>query len=200
MRRNTAGFTIGAHNVGNPSYLYLTPLIMVDGQVPMVGSNKEAPEIARSAIAASLKARPDVAIGLTWKEAGSSPTNPRDLSVAVSGRSSRGSGRPILIGVVVYENDLRTEVPTGENAGTTYIGHNVVRSLAFKAVTPPTGRPEVMTMPVTLEPGWVAANCGVAVFAQDETTGRVLQVNSLPWASRAENPPATAPATETDER
>lgn len=182
-----------AHKVGKPDYLYLTPLVMVDGRTPMVGSNAEARSVARQAIARSLREPAEVAIRVVWEEPESaSKADPlkRVARVEVSARSRRSADRKLLIGLTTWEDGLATDVPSGENKGTKYVGRFVARRLEVKPATLRRGQPTKESFPINLEADWKPANCGVAAYVQDETTGFILQAASLKWPA----PPAAVPA------
>jgi hypothetical protein len=160
-----------------PNELYFTPMLMVDGKYPMLGSNKAE---ARTALDKALKDRPGVTLELSLKD---DPGDPRrkTLTATLSDPSLPLLGREVLVGVATYEDPVTTKVPSGENAGQTLVEHYAVRKLVVEATTPERGQPVSLTFPVALEKGWDAAKCGLAVFVQDEHSGRIHQAGSIRW-------------------
>ena len=170
------------HKLDNPSYLYLTPLVIVDGQTPMVGSNAEAYQVATTAIRAGLAARPSATISLDLAPA--SGKGPRDLKVAVSapGPGSDLAGQKVYVEVVTVEDSLSTAVKSGELAGRTYRADSVARAYDSKPVLLDRGgKPETLTFPITLAPGLDPSRCRLVVIVQDEKNGRVYQAATAPW-------------------
>jgi hypothetical protein len=161
--------------------LYFTPMMMVDGRVPMLGSDRPK---ALAAIGQALKERPGVSLGLTLDRAEGRGTG-ASLSVDLSARSPGVVGRDLLVGVAVTEDPVTTKVSSGENAGKTLVEHHAVRSFAHKTVRLGKSGSKRLTFPI--EPGadWVAGRCRVAVFAQDRANGKVYQADSVAWSAPA---------------
>jgi hypothetical protein len=80
---------------------------------------------------------------------------------------------------------VTTRVEAGENAGKALVEHFAVRRFVAEPVTPARSGPRTLSVPVALEADWDARRCGLAVFLQDETTGRVSQAESMRWEARA---------------
>jgi hypothetical protein len=173
-----------AHKIGKQDYLYFTPMMMVDGRYPLLGSGGEAPGKARDAIEKALREPPEVTIELSLAEGGT--PRRKALRVALRPRSTRSAGREVLVAVATYEDGLRTKVEAGELKGRTYHGHYTVRKLAVEPMTPGRAKPAERVFPVELGEGWDAAKCGLVVFAQDESTGRILQAERLRWPSASD--------------
>jgi hypothetical protein len=179
-----------AHKLGKPDYLYFTPLIMVDGRHPLLGSGSEAPGKAKGAVDRSLREPAEVSIELAWSPGGG-PLR-KELKVAVRSRQARSAGREVLVGVATYEDGLTTKVGAGELKGRTYAGHNTVRKLQVEPMKPGRAKLAERAFPIELESGWDAARCGVVAFAQDEATGRILQVERLSWQAAEEGADSAA--------
>ena len=153
--------------------LYFTPMMMVDGRSPMLGSNR--PE-ALKAIKRSLAEKPGTSIKL-----GLSGTGPdRALKVTVTPIAPEVAGRSVMVGMALTEGPITTRVPSGENAGSALVEPFVVRSFAFQRAKLESSGPGEFTFPVKLSGDSVEANTRVAVFVQDWDDGRVYQAESLP--------------------
>jgi hypothetical protein len=170
---------VKANGISKEDYLYFTPMMMVDGRYPLLGSGSEAPGKARAAIDRALREPPDVTLALELAD-GDGPRQ-KELTVTVRPRAARAAGREVLIGVATYEDGIDTKVEAGELKGKTYHGHYTVRRLEVKPATPTKAKPAELAFPIELGEGWDAARCGVVVFAQDEATGRILQAERRPW-------------------
>ena len=188
------------HKQNDPNYLYLTPLVIVDGKTPMVGSNKEAHQVATDAIRAGLSERPAATLNLTL--ALESGDGPRDLTVEVATTDPRSplAGREVLVEVVTVEDGLSTDVKSGELAGQTYRSNNVARAFVAKPVRlGRDGKPESLQFPIKLAKGLDPARCRLVALVQDEENGRVYQAGSVAWraatsAETVDASQATAPS------
>lgn len=158
--------------------LYFTPMMMVDGRYPMLGSNR--PEAATS-IRKALAEKPGVSLRMDLGRDGSE----RPLKVEAAAMAPRVAGRELMIGVAVTEGPVSTRVPSGENAGKTLVEHFAVRSFAYKAAKLDPSGSRTFTFPLKLGPGSVASNCRVAAFVQDWDEGMVYQAESIPWTTEA---------------
>jgi hypothetical protein len=160
-----------------PGYLYLTPLMMVNGRVPMVGSNGDAPARARTAIREALAKPPEVTIGATPAEDG------RRLVVEVAPRGAGLAGKRVLIEMITTEDGLENDVGDGELKGKRYRARHVARGYAVEPVQLPKARaaPARVEFPVERPAGSDPARLALIVLAQDEATGRVFQAVRLPW-------------------
>ena len=173
-------------NDTDPNYLYFTPMMMVDGRYPMLGSDQPK---ALSSLRKALGQRPGVSIDAALKPDASDPRS-ANLSVVVRSLSSASAGRPLLVGAAVREDPVSTKVASGENGGKTLVEHHAVRKFAYEKVTLGEGRSKTLTFPLTLGEGWEAGRCGVAVFVQNWDDGRVHQAESLPWPPPSRKPEA----------
>jgi hypothetical protein len=160
----------------DPNALYFTPMLMVDGRFPMLGSDRAK---ARRAIEQALAEQPGVALDLGLEEEGG-PRRKR-LRVTLSEPSLRFEGRRVLVGVATFEETVTTKVKAGENAGKTLVEHFAARRLAVEPATPSRAAPTRLSFPVELDPTWDAARFGLAVYVQDEATGYILQAASIRW-------------------
>lgn len=158
--------------------LYFTPMMMVDGRYPMLGSNR--PE-AISSIRKALAEKPGASLRLTTSGAGPD----RSLGVEVAALSPSIAGRDLMVGVSVTEGPVSTRVPSGENAGKTLVEHFVVRSFAFKKARLDPSKTSRFTFPLKLDAGAGAARCRISAFVQDWDEGTVHQADSIPWSPEA---------------
>jgi hypothetical protein len=161
--------------------LYFTPMMMVDGRYPLLGSDRPK---ALAAIARALKERPGVTLQTTWDGQGET----RSLTVEVASPSNGPVGREVLVGVAVVEDPVATDVPSGENAGKTLVEHHAVRSFAHRFVQVGRTGSKSLEFPLKLGNDWVAERCRVAVFVQDRANGKVYQADSLSWAQNGRVP------------
>ncbi len=168
------------HQLKNPSYLYLTPLLMIDGRTPMVGSDSGAPAKAREAIRRAIADRAEVTLELVQKPDAKDPRR-QTLDVAVAAAAPGMAGREVLVEVVTVEDGLTTKVGSGELAGETYVGRNVARAFTARTVRLPRRGSGSASVSVALEEGWEPAKCRLVALVQDETNGRVYQARMVPW-------------------
>jgi hypothetical protein len=117
----------GLNKNTKPDVLYLTPLMMVDGRFPLLGSGPESKAKLRAALDQALREKPQISLNLSLKDAGAEPDR-KALAVTVRALSSKVADRKMLIGVAIYEDLVSTKVGSGELAGKTYVNHNVVRN------------------------------------------------------------------------
>lgn len=155
--------------------LYFTPMLMVDGREPMLGSNRSA---AIKAINRSLAFKPAASIKLAFDGKGGE----RSLKVDVAFLSDELTDRQMLVGVSVTEGPIATRVPSGENEGKTLVEPNVVRSFTYKTAKFGASESKSFVFPVKLEAGANAARTRVSVFVQDYDNGKVHQAESILWA------------------
>ena len=185
-----------------PDVLYFTPLVMVDGRYPLLGSGPENKAKLRAALDRALREKPEVSLELALEDAGAGPGR-KTLKVSIRALTPRAAGRPMLVGVATFEDRVSTKVGAGELAGKTYVGRNVTRKLAVQPANLLRKGATTLSFPVELAEGWNPARSGLAAFAQDERSGRIYQAATLPWkapetiaprsAVRPEPTPSTPP-------
>lgn len=177
-----------ANKLKNPGVLYLTPLIVVDGSVPMVGSDhapsghKAMPK-AKEAVRRALAEKPGVRIELALE--GKPEDARRSLEVAVSALAPALRDREVLVEVVPFEDLVSTKVERGELKGKTYTGRNVARGFAMKPAKLARAGKTKLTFPVEFPKGADARKGGVAVVVQDDATGKVHQAATVRWEPKA---------------
>ena len=165
--------------------LYFTPLMMVDGRYPLLGSDRSK---AVAALGRARKEPPGVTLDLALAGEG----DRKSLNVKVAARSSEVAGRNLLVGVALTEDPVTTAVPSGENAGRTLVEHHVVRRFDQKFTRVERSGSETLTFPVELPPGADPSKVRVSAFVQDRRDGRVYQADSVPWASARTPGPSAA--------
>ena len=161
--------------------LYFTPMMMIDGRYPMLGSNRTE---ATSAIRKALAEKPGASLRMALSGTGAE----RSLKVDVAPLVPSISGRELMVGVTVTEGPVSTRVPSGENAGKTLVEHFAVRSFAFKKLSLESKGSSTVTFPIKAGSDWTAGHCRVAAFVQDWNEGTVYQADSIPWSTEVKVP------------
>ncbi len=169
------------NEVKKRSDLYFTPLMMVDGRFPLLGSNRP------KALAGIKQARSEPA-GVTFDLNLEGKGSKKTLALTITAKAPEAMGRDLLIGVALTEDPVSTKVPSGENGGRTLVEHNVVRRFDHKFVKLDRSKPQTLTFPVELPPGADASRFGIAVFAQDRADGNVHQADAIPWPRDRDQP------------
>lgn len=172
------------NDVQGRSDLYFTPLMMVDGRYPLLGSDRAK---AVAALGRARKEPPGVTLDLALAGVGAG----KSLAVSVAARSAEVAGRNLLVGVALTEDPVTTAVPSGENAGRTLVEHHVVRRFDQKFTRVGKAGAETLTFPVGLPPGADPAKLRVVAFVQDRRDGRVYQADAIPWAAPKAPDPAS---------
>lgn len=158
--------------------LYYTPMMMVDGRVPMVGSDRPR---ALAAIERSLKEPPGVRLGVAMMGAGRA----RELVVDLSDPAAGVEPRDLIVCAAVVEDSIATNVASGENGGRTLVEPSVVRRFARRPARLDKAPSARLTFPLELRPGQEPGKTRVAVFVQDRASGVVYQAESIRWGKIA---------------
>lgn len=147
------------------SSLY-TPEMVVGGRVGFVGSDLSRAK-KEMAVSAGPSARLSLACRLT----------PDGLAVRTTASFSKaaGPGPSPKLYAVVFENGLSTNVLSGENKGRNLTENFVVRDLSEIEAPEKAGSYPGRAV-IHLESFWIKDHLGVAVFAQDQTTQKILGV------------------------
>lgn len=109
------------------------------------------------------------------------PSGPRELEA--QGTALVMFARPgaeVHAYLALYENDLRTEVSSGENSGRRLRHDFVVRELAGPFTPDDRGAIELRHA-FTVKAGWNPANLHLAAFVEDARSGDILQAPGLPY-------------------
>jgi len=155
---------------------------MVDGRVPMLGSNAK---LARPTIQQALADPPGVALALTLGEADRNTPLRKKLTIALENPAKSVVGRSLVVGIATVEDRVTTRVESGENANKTLLNRYAVRSLEHRPAKLTRGGKAKLEVPIELDADWNAANASVTVFVQDEQNGRVYQAGSVRWRIEA---------------
>jgi hypothetical protein len=155
--------------------LYFTPLMMVDGRYPMLGSDRPK---AFAALKKALAERPAVSLRLSRAEDDAS----RRYSVELAAQGPAAVDRDLLVALALVEDPVTTHVASGENAGKTLVEHAVVRTFRHQFTRLEPGRPRTLSFPLELAAGAEPAHCRVVAFVQDQANGKVYQADSLTWS------------------
>jgi hypothetical protein len=157
--------------------LQFTPLLMVDGREPLVGSDRAK---AVTAIKQALRNPPEVALDVNLDGTG----NRKTVRMKIAARSPEVAGRELLIGVALTEDPVTTKVRRGENAGLTLVEHHVVRRLDHKFLKLDRTGSRTLTFPIELPSGRDGTRFRVTVFAQNRANGKIYQAHEVPWIPR----------------
>jgi hypothetical protein len=103
------------------------------------------------------------------------------LKISVVATPTGGvTDKDIELYVAVYENNLTTEVKTGENRGERLRHDYVVRTL-LGPVPLAAGKPTRWSGEIPVTPDWKPGDLGVAAFVQAGNGGEVLQAAAREW-------------------
>jgi hypothetical protein len=161
--------------------LYFTPMMMIDGRFPMLGSDRTK---ARQALERVLAEPPSASIVLALEPTAGKPLEKR-LKVTVAATSPELDGRALLVGVATFESPVTTKVASGENAGKTLVEHFAVRRFTAEPVTLGRAERKTLSVPIAFPADGDPGHGGLAVFLQDEATGRVYQAETIGWTPAA---------------
>jgi hypothetical protein len=157
--------------------LYFTPMLMVDGRYPMLGTDQPK---AQAALRRAASDKPGASIDASLKPDGQGNRKKTlDVSVVPPG------GRELLVGVALFEDPVSTHVLSGENAGKTLVERFAVRKFVWERVSADRAKakaPLAFSFPLETAADWDSARCGVAVWVQDWNDGRVYQAEALRWS------------------
>jgi hypothetical protein len=118
-----------------------TPELVVGGRTGLVGSNSLAATRAIAAAPAQIK----ISASATWKAD----------SITVTAKAPAGAD----VVVAIWQDNTKTKIPRGENAGSTLAGDRVVRRLELVAAAGTSA-----TKTIAIDPKW--GTVGAIAFAQ----------------------------------
>jgi hypothetical protein len=174
----------------NPEYgLYYTPMLMVDGVEP---ANGRDPAAAQAAIRRALSKKPAVALEVALEVAPDGLAGTAVIKVA--SRSNRVEKTPLLVCAVLREDDVVTNVLSGENAGKSLVARFPARRMKYEFVELDSKGPATQRFAFETEPTWNREHLRLAAFVQDKRTGAVHQAVDLPWRTSQARSSATAKA------
>jgi hypothetical protein len=163
----------------NPEYgLYYTPMLMIDGKQSVNGRDAAS---AQAAIRQALLRKPAVSldIKLNQKSNGLAGT----AEIKVTSRSAQVEKAPLLVCAVLREDNVVTEIGSGENAGKALVARFPARQTKYDFIELQGGSPATQRFTFSIEPGWKRQNLRLAVFVQNKRTGEVYQAADVPWQS-----------------
>jgi len=147
-----------------------TPQMVVNGEREMVGSSEDR---VRDAIRRSLAEPPVGSLAVRLGEPGGDRAVELPVTVTAELDTLRRHGRDVSphdIVLALFQTDLETDVPRGENAGRHLANDYVVRRLSRVArLTRESPRYE-QTLRLPLDPDWRGSRLGVAALLQDPKT------------------------------
>jgi hypothetical protein len=143
-----------------------TPQMVVNGQAEFVGS--DAPR-AEAAIARAAEA-PHADIEATIAR-GTGPTARVDVRVSGLPGPARGDTAEVMLAIT--EDNLRSRVTRGENAGRSLPHVAVVRQIRAIGRAVP-GRAFTANPTVMIDPAWKSADLSAVVFVQEQASRRIL--------------------------
>ncbi len=149
-----------------------TPQMVVDGTNAFVGSNRHLAQKAIRDAASKPKASLDVTNVAVEGES---------VSFRLAGRGLTAGESPPDVLIAITEDGLQTDVPRGENAGTTLRHTGVVRTFKKIGVARADGSFQY-DVKLPLEHSWHRRQLHIASFVQDPRNGCVLAVVSVPLA------------------
>ncbi len=173
------------NGLNNPSYLYLTPLLMVDGRAPMLGTDdaKAGTRALPKAKDAIRKARAvPVQVDLALTLSGEPKDRSREAVVTLSPRFEEMKGHDVLVEVLVVQDGISTKVGSGELAGKTYAARFTARSLEIRPTTLQADGKTTVRVPVELPRGGDPSRIQVVAMAQDDESGAIHQADMAPWS------------------
>ena len=135
-----------------------TPQVVINGSREMIGSNEGAIE---SAIEAASKQPAVGSLRLTTAKKANA------IDITLRGEVAR-EGHDLI--VALYEDDVTTEVASGENGGRKLVNDSIVRQ--FVRIDAPRGAID-KKVSIPVDPSWRADKLGIAAFLQDKTTLKI---------------------------
>ena len=153
-----------------------TPQMIVDGRDEFAGGNGNKAHDAINKAARSPKAKVELLAA-----SGASGTNDKDLklSIHISNIPQVTPGDAADVLLAITENNLRSEVSRGENAGR-YLRHSaVVRSLSVLGNISTSQQSFEAQPTVNLAGGWQRDNLRAVVFVQEHGSRRILGAAAL---------------------
>jgi hypothetical protein len=163
----------------NPEYgLYYTPMLMIDGQQSINGRDAAS---AEPAIRKALLRKPAVSLDtkLDLKSNGLAGT----AEIKVTSRSAQAEKTPLLVCAVLREDNVVTEIGSGENAGKALVARFPARLTKYDFIELDGSSPATQRFTFSIEPGWKRQNLRLAIFVQNKRTGEVYQAADVPWQS-----------------
>jgi hypothetical protein len=151
-----------------------TPQMIIDGQTEFPGGNQTRAREAIANAARTPKASITLALGGAPKPEGV------PLSVRVEKLPATNADDTIEVLLAITEDGLRTDVPSGENAGRSLTHAAVVRELSpLGQIGPRDASPFAAQPVVALSAKWQAKNLRAVVLLQEHTSRRVVGATAI---------------------
>jgi hypothetical protein len=150
-----------------------TPEAIIDGKVGVVGNESQSIDKAIRQCASSAKAKLSVSTQ-------NNPSNSTKQKVTVTAECPNNlSLEQGQLFVAVTEDNLKSNVRSGENGGAILAHTGVVRSLhkVSNTVSLSPDKPIKFDTEITLDPQWKKGDLRVVAFLQDPVKQRILGVN-----------------------
>jgi hypothetical protein len=161
----------------NPEYgLYYTPMLMVDGEQSINGRDLPG---AQAAIRQAIAKKPLVALTVNLVQAKDRRSG--EVKIKVAPRSARVEGRELLVCAVLRDDQVVTQVGSGENANKSLMNRFPARLTKFDFIKLERQRESTLNLPLELSTSWSTEHLDVIVFVQDKKTGEIHQTARIPW-------------------
>jgi hypothetical protein len=147
-----------------------TPQFLLNGQELLRWRHKGKVAIEH---ASSVRPRADISLTLSRRA--------DEVEIATDVRTDPRGGRAEFF-IVLYENNLTTQVPAGENKGET-LRHEFVARRWLGPIPLDKSDTTQFTHRLSLDKTWKAHDLGVAAFVQDRDNGEVWQALARPFCS-----------------
>lgn len=167
-----------AMKIEDPNYLYFTPMMMIDGRHPMLGSNVAE---AKKAFGKVLDARPGATISAVLSGVPSDAQ--RTVEIRVRPLAAEMPGKTVLVAVALTENPVVTKVASGENGGKTLTEHFAVRQFQGKETSFGKNESKTFTFSIKAPAASKPESLSLAIFVQDLTDGKIYQAESVPFVT-----------------
>jgi hypothetical protein len=165
--------------------LYYTPMLMIDGQQSVNGRDRAA---AERAIEQALTRKPAVSLDVRIDPKSGGPGGTAEVKVA--SRSAQAGKTPLLLCAVLREDNVVTQIGSGENGGKASTARFPARQTKYDFIELNGSAPATKQFAFTVEPSWNRRNLRLAVFVQDKHSGVVYQAADQPWLSDQSAPAA----------
>ena len=101
----------------------------------------------------------------------------------MTSRSVEAEKTPLLVCAVLREDNVVTDIASGENGGKSLVARFPARQTRYNFIELDDNTPVIERFAFLIEPGWKSQNLRLAVFVQNKRTGAVYQAADIPWQS-----------------
>lgn len=170
-RQNSYAKAFGNHGV-------YTPQMVVDGKTEFVGSAERRAQQAIEKSAQAVKSP----VSLHWSPPEAGANTAMLLEVRVDHLAGTNSADNPQVFLAMTEDDLHSDVRSGENAGSKFDHFAVVRDLRLIGNADPRATTAFHTqVPIKIADGWKKQNLRGVVFVQEYKSRTVLGAASIAW-------------------